>query len=54
MFFGKKKCVVMCENIYFDDKERKIVCFWIGIWVIFCCILIFFMILIFIIDMRRF
>ena len=53
-FFGKKNCASKCENIYFDEKERKIARLWTGIWAILCCISTLFTILTFIIDMRRF
>lgn len=53
-FFGRKNCAAKCENIYFDEKERKIARLWTGIWAILCCISTLFTILTFLIDMRRF
>ena len=53
-FFKEKNCGAMCENIYFDEKERKIARLWTGIWAILCCISTLFTILTFLIDMRRF
>lgn len=53
-FFGKTECAATCDNIYFDEKERKIARLWTGIWAILCCISTLFTILTFIIDMRRF
>ena len=53
-FFGAKKCGAMCENIYFDERERKIARLWTGLWAIFCCISTLFTVLTFLIDMRRF
>lgn len=53
-FFGVKTCAARCENIYFDEKERKIARLWTGIWAVLCCISTLFTILTFLIDMRRF
>ena len=53
-FFGESKCAAVCENIYFDEKERSISRLWTGMWAILCAMSTLFTILTFLIDMRRF
>ncbi|XP_015766603.1 PREDICTED: frizzled-1-like [Acropora digitifera] len=54
IFLGHNKCAAVCENIYFDEKERNISRLWTGMWAILCAISTLFTILTFLIDMRRF
>ena len=37
-FMNQKHCAAPCENIYFDERQRKIARMWTGIWSIFCVI----------------
>lgn len=51
---GFENCVVNCISFYFILDEMIFVIFWVGLWLILCCILILMIILIFLVDMERF
>ena len=53
-FMNQKHCAAPCENIYFDERERKIARLWTGTWAILCAISTLFTIATFLIDMKRF